>query len=101
MMKKKIMLVVLFITVGVMPIVTNAKEDNSFATSFSSIYLHDIDEDGLISYKDVLDYVALTKVSQYEEGTEQSKELWSIHEEAKKLSNEKAKEILDQIILNY
>lgn len=98
-MKKILMLVVLTIAIGAFSIVASAKEspaDESYPTC-----LNDVDEDGAITYRDVLDYVVLTTIPKYEKQSAQARELWSIHEEVKKLSDEEAKEFLDTVILNY
>lgn len=98
-MKKILMLVVLTIAIGAFPIVASAKE--SPANEPYPTYLNDVDEDGAITYRDVLDYVVLTTIPKYDEQSVQARELWSIHEEVKKLSEEEAKEFLDTVILNY
>ncbi len=94
------MLVVLMVLIGVFPIVANAQESQT-ALESTSVCLEDVNEDGAITYIDVLDYVVLTTTSKYEADSQQSKDLWSIHEEVRKLSEAEAKEIVEEIILNY
>ncbi len=99
-MKKKLMLVILTIAIGAIPIVANAEENNSEAEPYVT-YLHDVNEDGEITYIDVLDYVTLTTIPKYEEGSKEAQYLWSVHEEVKRMSEPKAEVILNNIIINY
>ena len=98
-MKKILTLVVLTITIGIFPVVASAKEEP--ANESCPTYLDDVDEDGFITYRDVLDYVVLTTIPKYDKQSAEAKELWSIHEEVRKFSDEEAKELLDEVILNY
>lgn len=97
-MKKLLLLVALTIMVGSFPIISNAQEEQQ-PSEETYPYLHDINDDGLITYKDVLDYVVLTTIPKYEENQVVSSDLWLIHEVAKKLTDEDAKRVLDEIIL--
>lgn len=104
MKKLLMMLVALTITIGTFPIVANAQNEPDEEIESSSdypIYLSDVNNDGVITYVDVLNYVALVTTLKYPEDSQQSKDLWLIHEVCKKLTEEQAMQITNEIILNY
>lgn len=103
MKKLLMMLVALTIAIGTFPIVANAQNEPDCEEIESSypIYLSDVNEDGSITYVDVLNYVALVTTLKYPEDSQQSKDLWLIHEVCKKLTEEQAMQITNDIILNY
>ena len=105
MKKLLMMLVALTITIGTFPIVANAQNEPDCEEIESSsdypIYLSDVNNDGAITYVDVLNYVALVTTLKYPEDSQQSKDLWLIHEVCKKLTEEQAMQITNEIILNY
>ena len=103
MKKLLMMLVALTITIGTFPIVANAQNEPDCEEIESSypIYLSDVNEDGVITYVDVLNYVALVTTLKYPEDSQQSKDLWLINEVCKKLTEEQAMQITNDIILNY
>ena len=100
MKKLLMMLVALTITIGTFPIVANAQNEPDCSSDYP-IYLSDVNNDGVITYVDVLNYVALVTTLKYPEDSQQSKDLWLIHEVCKKLTEEQAMQITNDIILNY
>ena len=104
MKKLLMMLVTLTITIGVFPIVANAQNEpdcEEIESEAYPIYLSDVNEDCAITYIDVLNYVALVTTLKYPEDSQQSKDLWLIHEVCKKLTEEQAMQITNDIILNF
>lgn len=97
-MKKILMLVVLTIAIGGFSIVANAQGEES---EKCSVTLEDIDEDGHITYKDVLDYTVMVKVQKYAADSNEARDLWSIHEEARRMTVEQAENLLEEVLLQY
>ena len=88
------------VTIGGFPIVAKAQTTDASKQEVQ-YQLDDIDENGQITYTDMLSYTVKIVAMKYDKDSEEYKHLYSIHEEARKMSENQAEELLQKVLLNY
>lgn len=68
-----------------------------YAELISNNIWEDIDDDGMITNRDILDHIIMKMIPKYDEGSYEAKELWFMHEEIKKFTEEEVNMYLNQL----
>lgn len=84
-MKKFLVLVALVTMLGGFSMVANAQENTR-------------EDECIVEQKDILNYMIYCRLESCEEGSEDAKNLWSLHEELPKLSNEEVNMYCNELI---
>lgn len=80
--------------------ISEAEVDKYLNTIYPAL-LVDIDEDGRVTNRDILNYAVCGKIRKYDNSSYQEKELCSIYEEVKRFPEEDIDTMLKKVLLGY